>query len=138
MDIDITFPGGKHVAATVGAHTIETDQPLELGGRDQAPAPFDLFLASIGTCAGIYALGFLQARGLSAEGLRLRQEVALDPDSHLARSVRLVLTLPPGLPEKYRSAILRAVENCKVKKTIAAAPEFRVVLAAEPGPTAHV
>ncbi len=138
MDIEVTFPGGKRVAAQVGAHRIETDQPVELGGQDSAPAPFDLFLASIATCAGIYLLGFVQARGLSSEGLCLRQVVETDPDSHLPCSVRLELTLPSGFPEKYRAAVVRAVENCKVKKTIAAAPKFEVVLAERAQEQAHV
>ena len=137
MDVELSFPGGKRVVAKVGAHRIETDQPLELGGEDAAPAPFDLFLASIATCAGVYALGFLQARALPTAGLRLRQQVELDPATHLPRSVRLELTLPPEVPEKYRSAILRAVENCKVKKTIAAMPSFEVVLN-EHAEVAHV
>ena len=63
MDIELSFPGGKRVVAQVGAHRIETDQPHELGGKDAAPAPFDLFLASIATCAGIYALGFCDRAG---------------------------------------------------------------------------
>ncbi|HTU59903.1 MAG TPA: OsmC family protein [Polyangiales bacterium] len=130
MDIDVSFPGGKRVVAQVGAHRIETDQPRELGGEDAAPAPFDLFLASLATCAGVYALGFLQARGLSTEGLRLRQRVDYDPSTHLPQRVRLQLTLPPDCPEKYRSAVVRAVENCKVKKTIAAQPIFEVTLEA--------
>lgn len=128
MDIEVSFPGGKRVVAQVGAHRIETDQPVELGGQDAAPAPYDLFLASIATCAGIYALGFLQARALPTQGLRLRQRVELDPATHLPRSVRLELTLPAGVPEKYRGAIQRAVENCKVKKTLLAPPVFEVVL----------
>jgi ribosomal protein S12 methylthiotransferase accessory factor len=128
MDIELSFPGGKRVVAQVGAHRIETDQPLELGGQDAAPAPFDLFLTSIATCAGIYALGFLQARGLSTEGLKLRQHVDYDDSTHLPVRVRLELALPPDCPEKYRAAVLRAVENCKVKKTIAAQPSFEVTL----------
>jgi len=128
MDIEVSFPGGKRVVAQVGAHRIETDQPLELDGQDAAPAPFDLFLASIATCAGIYALGFLQARGLSSEGLRLRQQVDFDPSTHLPTRVRLALTLPRDCPEKYRAAVVRAVENCRVKKTIAAQPSFEVTL----------
>lgn len=128
MDIEVTFPGGKRVAAQVGEHLIETDQPAELGGEASAPPPFDLFLASIATCAGTYVLGFLQARSLPTEGLRLRQCVDMDPDSHLPRSVRLELTLPRGFPEKYRAAVLRAAQSCKVKKAIAATPAFEVVL----------
>jgi len=138
MDIELSFPGGKRVVAQVGAHRIETDQPVELGGQDTAPAPFDLFLASIGTCAGIYALGFLQARGLSTEGLRLHQQVDLDPVTHLPRSIRLAITLPSDCPERYRAAVLRAVENCKVKKTIAAMPSFEVVLEGEAARSANV
>ncbi|HEY6878943.1 MAG TPA: OsmC family protein [Polyangiales bacterium] len=127
MDIRISFPGGKRVDATVGQHVIATDQPQELGGEDSAPAPFDLFLASIATCAGIYVLGFCQARNLPTEGLGLTQRVEYDADTHLPRHVKLELTLPPGFPEKYRTAIVRAAERCKVKQTIAAQPTFEVV-----------
>lgn len=127
MDIRVTFPGGKRVAAQVGRHLIETDQPVEGGGEDAAPAPFDLLLASLATCAGIYALGFLQARKLPTDGLELRQHVEHDEVTDLPTKIRLELTLPPGTPEKYRGAIVRAVEGCKVKKTIAAAPAFEVV-----------
>jgi len=130
MDIQIAFPGGKQVTAQVGDFVIRTDQPAELGGANSAPAPFDLFLASIGTCAGLYALGFCQARGIPTEGLMLLQSNDMDPTTHLLRSVRLDLHLPDGFPEKYRTAILRAVEGCKVKKTIAGAPSFEVAIEA--------
>lgn len=131
MDIEVTFPGGKRVDARVGEYVIATDQPESLGGEGGAPAPFDLFLASIATCAGIYVLGFCQARGLPTEGLSVRQSVAYDAESHLPRHVKLEVVLPPGFPEKYRGAIVRAAENCKVKKTIAAQPSFEVVASEE-------
>lgn len=124
MIIDVSFPGGKLVDAHVGAHVIRTDQPASLGGADQAPAPFDLFLASIATCAGIYVLGFCQARGLSTEGLSLRQHVEYDDVTQLPRHIELELILPSSFPEKYRSAVMRAAEKCKVKRTIAAQPTF--------------
>jgi ribosomal protein S12 methylthiotransferase accessory factor len=127
-DIEVTFPGGKRVDARVGDFVLRTDQPHELGGDDSAPAPFDLFLASLATCAGIYALGFCQARNLTTEGLALRQHVELDESTHLPTRVELVLTLPRAFPEKYRAAIARAVDGCKVKKTIGAPPSFEVVI----------
>jgi putative redox protein len=127
MEIRVSFPGEKRVTAQVGRHVIETDQPEELGGHDCAPAPFDLFMASIGACAGIYVLGFLQARKLSTEGVEIRQHVDYDATSGLPAKVRLELVLPASFPEKYRAAIVRAAEACKVKKTIAAQPVFEVV-----------
>jgi putative redox protein len=105
---------------------VRTDQPVAQGGEGGAVAPFDLFLASIATCAGIYVLGFCQARGLSTEGLAVRQRVEKDPESGLPARIALEIALPSGFPEKYRAAVARAAEGCKVKKTIAAAPRIEV------------
>lgn len=126
--IELSFPGGKRVDAQVGQHRISTDQPAVYGGDDSAPAPFDLFLASIATCAGIYALGFCHARDLSTEGLKITQEVVDDPATHLPAEIRFVVSVPAGFPERYRPGLLRAVESCKVKKTIARQPVFSVRL----------
>lgn len=126
-DIVVTFPGNKRVDAKVGAFTIHTDQPTDLGGEGAEAAPFELFLASLATCAGIYALGFCQARKLPTEGLALTQHVELNPETHLPAKITLSLQLPEGFPETHRAAIVRAVENCKVKKTIAAQPAFEVL-----------
>lgn len=125
LSVEILFPGGKRVDARVGEHLVRTDQPASGGGAGSAPAPYDLFLASVGTCAGIYALGFCQARGIPTEGLRLEMSVQTDA-SGVATGFEIALTLPEGFPEKYRGAIQKAVEGCKVKKTIAANPTFTV------------
>jgi ribosomal protein S12 methylthiotransferase accessory factor len=129
-DIKVTFPGGKRVDAQVGPFVLRTDQPVEAGGEGSAVAPFDLFLASLATCAGIYVLGFCQARGLSTEGMALREHVEVNPATKLPSHIRLELTLPPSFPDKYRTAVVRAAEGCKVKKTIAAAPVIDVVVVA--------
>ena len=128
MDIKVSFPGGKRVDATFDGITVSTDQPVAVGGGGTAPAPFDLFLASLATCAGYYALAFCQARNLPTEGLRVVQKHDVDPATKLLRNVRIEVTLPNAFPEKYRAAILKAVEGCKVKKTMAAAPSFDVLV----------
>lgn len=125
-DIEVRFPGGKRVDAHVGSWVVQTDQPIEGGGDGSAVAPYDLFLASLATCAGIYVLGFCQARGLSATGIGLRQHVDVDPETKLPTTIALTLTLPSDFPDKYRAAIVRAAEGCKVKKTIAAQPTIVV------------
>jgi putative redox protein len=128
MDIEVRFPGGKRVDAVFGSFTLATDQPIDGGGDGSAPAPYDLFLASIATCAGIYALGFCQARGLSTDGLAITQRSELDPATHLVSRVSLTVRLPDGFPVKYRTAILKAIEGCKVKKTLASPPRLDVAL----------
>ncbi|MBW2050564.1 MAG: osmotically inducible protein OsmC, partial [Deltaproteobacteria bacterium] len=51
--VEVSFPGGKRVDAQIGGFTIKTDQSRDNGGDESAPEPFQLFLASIATCAGI-------------------------------------------------------------------------------------
>lgn len=126
MDIAVTFPGGKRVDANFSGFTVRTDQPPALGGDASEPAPYELFLASMATCAGIYALGFCQARKLPTEGLSVVQHNTFDPETHLVTAVRYTLQLPKDFPERYRTAIARAVENCKVKKSLASPPTFAV------------
>jgi ribosomal protein S12 methylthiotransferase accessory factor len=130
MNIEVSFPGGKRVDAQVGEFAIRTDQPEALGGAGTAPAPYELFLASLATCAGIYVLGFCQARGIRTEGLRLTQLHDYDPDTKLVRRVRIELELPPDFPEKYRAAIVRTAESCKVKRTLATPPSLEVEVVA--------
>lgn len=126
-EVVVSFPGGKRVDAQIGSLIVRTDQPVESGGENSAVAPFELFLASLATCAGFYAMAFCQARNLPTEGLKLRQTMDVDSETHLAKSIRIELTLPEGFPEKYRVAIVRAAEGCKVKKTIAALPTIEVI-----------
>jgi putative redox protein len=129
-DMEIYFPGGKRVYADYNGFTIQTDQPVRGGGEGTAPAPFDLFLASIGTCAGIYALGFMQQRGIDPAGSKLIMRSRYNPELGLIDHIDLELTTPPGFPEKYKDAIINAMELCAVKKHIANPPAFAVTTVA--------
>lgn len=131
--MEIGFPGGVAVSASFRGHETLTDQPQKAGGGDTGPAPFDLFLASIGTCAGFYALRFCQSRGLETEGLAATLEPIRDADGHRVGRIRIDLRLPAGFPPRYRQAILRAVDQCAVKRHVLEPPEFVVALA-EPEP----
>ncbi len=134
----VTFPGGKKVDIDVGGRVIRTDQPRESGGEDSAPAPFSLFLASIGTCAGIYVAGFCHKRDLPTDGIRIRQRNHLDPQTGVLARVELDIEVPPSFPEKYREALVRVADQCAVKKAIQAQPRFdvRTVVARESAPVA--
>lgn len=136
MDIEVTFPGGRRVDARVGAHVVHTDQPPSLGGAGSAPSPFDLFLASIAACAGVYVVGFCEARGLSTDGIALRQRAVVDPTTHLPARIALELSLPATFPPTHVQAIVRAAESCKVKKTLAAMPVISVSATRDHGGTA--
>ena len=98
MDMMIDFPGGARVDAHFDDLTLKTDQPPAGGGEGSAPSPFDTFLASIGTCAGIYVLGFCRQRGIPAEGIRIVQRTHHDPATGMVGKIDLEIQTPPGFP----------------------------------------
>jgi putative redox protein len=126
--VELEFPGGKKVDAKVKNFTIKTDQPIGSGGEDSAPSPFDLFLASIATCAGIYALSFCQSKDLSTEGLKLELDGERNQETGLYGKIILSLTLPEDFPDKYKEAIKKSLELCTVKKHLANPPSFEMKL----------
>jgi putative redox protein len=125
--MEITFDGGKVITAHLNGHTIRTDQPLDNGGGNTAPAPFELFLASIGTCAGIYVKSFCDNRQIPTEGISIIQSLEFDKVKKTPSLIKLDIQLPAGFPDKYRDAVINAAELCLVKKTINNQPEFQVI-----------
>jgi ribosomal protein S12 methylthiotransferase accessory factor len=125
--MEITFEGGKVITAHLNGQIIRTDQPLANGGGNSAPAPFDLFLASIGTCAGIYVKSFCDRRQISTEGMKIIQTMEFDNEEKTPSLFKLNIQLPSGFPEKYKEAVINAAELCMVKKTINNQPEFQVI-----------
>ncbi len=126
MEMMIDFPGGARVDAHFGPFTLPTDQPPSGGGLGSAPTPFATFLASIGTCAGIYVLGFCKQRGLPAEGIRILQRLQVDPATGMIAKIELEIQAPSTFPEKYLPALVRSAEQCAVKKHLERPPQFEV------------
>ena len=125
--MEITFDGGKIITAHTHGHKIITDQPLDNGGGNTAAAPFDLYLASIGTCAGIYVKSFCDNRQIPAEGIRIIQTHEWDKETGLPVNIKLDIRLPQDFPEKYKTSLIHVAELCKVKKSIASPPKFEIV-----------
>jgi len=126
MEMEIFFPGGKKVNSTYKGFTVETDQPKSEGGDGSAPEPFDLFLASIGTCAGVYVLYFCEERGIDTSGINMTLQFDRNEKKHLVEAVRIHIDLPPDFPEKYKTAVVRTAELCTVKRNILDPPSFSV------------
>lgn len=134
MEMVVDFPGGARVDAHFGEFIVKTDQPTMGGGDGSAPTPFMTFLASMGTCAGIYVLGFCRNRGLSTEGIRIIQRMYNDPSTGLVGKIDFEIQVPPSFPEKYYPALIRSAEQCAVKKHLENPPTFEIYTAVvEPG-----
>jgi ribosomal protein S12 methylthiotransferase accessory factor len=135
MKMEIASRGGAKVEARFHGYSVVTDQPVGNGGEGSAPAPFDLFLASIGTCAGYYAVQFCHHRDLPLDGLGMTLETVRDPKAPRIARIAIDVRLPEGFPDKYRPALLRAIDQCAVKRHIVEPPAIEVTLH-DPAPAA--
>ncbi len=125
-EMKVFFPGGLRVDAEYKGFVIKTDQPAYQGGDSSAPAPFDLFLASIATCAGIYVLFFCNKREIPTEKAAVVMKTKRNPETKRIEKISIEIQLPPEFPEKYKKAVIKAVDSCSVKIHILNPPVFEV------------
>jgi ribosomal protein S12 methylthiotransferase accessory factor len=124
--MEITFEEKKKVIAKFGDYKVVTDQPIEAGGEGTAPSPFEMFLSSIGTCAGIFVKSFCDQRGIPSKDIKIIETFDYNPETHLIGKIKLDIQLPPDFPEKYKTAVISAANLCTVKKHLAAPPVIEV------------
>ena len=125
-EMKVTFPGGLRVEADYKGFIVKTDQPAYEGGEGTALSPFDLFLVSLGTCAGYYVLAFCRQREIPTEKAYLVTKTEKNPDSKLIGKISIEIHLPADFPEKYKAAVIKSAEQCAVKKHLEHPPVFEV------------
>jgi ribosomal protein S12 methylthiotransferase accessory factor len=125
-DMHVVFPGGKRVNSIYKGFTVETDQPKDEGGDGSAPEPYDLFLSSIGTCAGVYVVYFCEARGIPTDGIGMGLTFERNEKTHAVERVVIQIELPDAFPQKYRKAVAKAASMCTVKRSLSNPPEIEV------------
>ena len=123
---DITFTGNKKVDARFRGFTLKSDQPVADGGDNAAPSPLEIFLASIGMCAGFYIVAFCQSRSIPTDNITMTQNVMRNDNTHMVEKININIVLPPNFPEKYKAAIVKVAQSCSVKKFLDAPPEIQI------------
>jgi putative redox protein len=127
MEIEVFFEEGKKVNARVGNHIVKTDQTKFGGGDNSAPSPFDYFLSSLATCAGIFVKVFCERRGIDSSEVKLVQKHSVDQATHKITDINLEIILPQDFPEKYIEAVISAANQCSVKRLLADPPAINVI-----------
>jgi len=127
MEIRVRHLDGVKFEAEARGHRVVCDQPAGNGGTDSGMTPPEFLLASLGTCAGFYAAQYLRNHHLSPQGL----EVAVSAEKAAAParlgSFQIDVTLP-GLAPEHEAGLLRAVNACLIKNTLAVPPAVETVL----------
>jgi len=127
MEIRIHYNGGVEFTADARGHRVLCDQPASNGGTDTGMTPPELLLASLGTCAAYYAAQYLKNHGLQPQGLEVG--VSADKEQRPARLARFRIDVTaPGLPPDHEPGLLRAVNACLIKNTLAQPPAIETTV----------
>ena len=114
----VTFPGNKKVDVEFDKFTVKTDQKKIYDGDDTAPEPFKIFLSSLASCAGIYAISFCNTRKLDIVGMYLLLEISFKEGQSYMDEIKLTLHVNKEFPEKYIKPVIKAMNGCAVKNQL--------------------
>jgi putative redox protein len=126
LEVLVDHLGEVQFEVKARGHKVFCDQPLENGGFDEGMTPPELLLASLGACAGYYAVQYLKARHLPMRGLRVRTTADKAEAPPRVDNIRIEVEYPETLDERYRAGVLAAVHKCMIHNTLLNPPRISV------------
>ena len=115
----------QHIQA--GAHQLSVDEPVESGGTDTGPSPYDLLLAALGSCTsmtiGLYARGRkwpLQQVVVSLWHSRIHAADCAECETKVGKIDRIEreIELIGSLTSEQRSKLMEMADKCPVHRTL--------------------
>jgi putative redox protein len=128
MKMEVDLQQGFLFKAVCGGQEVFTDQRAAEGGTDKAMTPAELFVASLGTCIGVYAVRFCKRHNLPTEGMKVFLDWTVVKDPWRIGSIKTELHYPHPIAEEMKKGMLRMAEACFVHETILHPPQIVVEL----------
>jgi putative redox protein len=130
----IAWVTGVQLAVEARNHRVVVDQPLEEGGQDQGITPVELFIASLGSCIGYFAVRFCQRHKIPTAELRVTMGWDYAEQPHRVGSIRTRVELPAALDGAMKDRLQKVLEGCTVHHSITIAPRIFIQIGTAGGP----
>ena len=121
----------------IGAHRLVADEPTAVGGTDTGPDPYDLLLASLGSCTSMTVALYARRKQWPLEGVtvRLRHAKMHAADCNECETrvgmidrIELAIELAGPLTDEQRSRLLEIAGKCPVHRTLTSEIDIRTRL----------
>ena len=122
-------------ALTNGRHYLTGDEPVDLGGGDRGPAPYELLLMSLGSCSVVTMKMYAQRKGYEIEHLEMKlthHKETRDSDSGTSVKVDVIhkkVQLKGNFTQEQRERILQISSMCPVHRILESAIEIKTEFA---------
>jgi len=120
-------PKGLNQQIEASGHRLLADEPLDLGGSDTGPNPYDLLMAALGSCSSITLRLYADRKGWDLRGIEIKlrhEKIHLkdckDCESPNAKIdvIHRDITLIGNLSEEHRQRLLEVSDRCPVARTL--------------------
>ncbi|MCC7036903.1 MAG: OsmC family protein [Alphaproteobacteria bacterium] len=109
---------------TAGKHTFKTDEPVEVGGLDSAPNPYEELLAALGSCTAMKVRREANVKGYSLDDVSITLDHA-KVDGGGGKKIDVIgrsIKLQGNLTEEQRLDLLAAANRCPLMQTLTKGP----------------
>jgi uncharacterized OsmC-like protein len=137
MEVKITHLDRVKFAIQSRSHTILCDQPAENGGEDRGMTPPELLLASLGSCAALYAVQYLKTRNLAENGVEVSVTAEKLKSPARLGNFQIHVACPVSLTEEQTEGLMRSVHHCLIHNTLLTPPEIAIELTTSEVPALH-
>jgi putative redox protein len=127
-EVNVKYAGGKSFRVQARQHAMIIDLPPEKGGQDLGMNPPEVFMASLGSCIGVYVAGYCRGAKLDTEGLNIRLCWKLSDDNTKISEINVCVSLPKANAGKRQKAILEVAHHCLIHNTILGNPVIHMSL----------
>jgi uncharacterized OsmC-like protein/fermentation-respiration switch protein FrsA (DUF1100 family) len=131
-----TRAGRFQQQVTVGRHRFLADEPVEAGGLDSGPGPYDLLLSALGACTAMTLRLYAERKALPLDRVTVRLSQAkihaadcadCETREGMIDRIERAITLSGKLDEEQRRRLLEIADKCPVHRTLTSEVDIRTV-----------
>jgi uncharacterized OsmC-like protein len=112
---------------SIGPHRMPADEPVDAGGGDEGPDPYELLLSALGACTGMTIRMYADRQGWPLRMVRTRlrhrkihaQDCAdCETKEGLVDLIEMKILLEGEISDEQRQRLLEIADKCPVHRTL--------------------
>ena len=117
---------------SVGRHKLRADEPVDAGGQDAGPGPYEMLLAGLGACTNITVQMYAERKQWPLKEIRVdlsyakvRDDSVAKPEVMLVDEIEMEIEFVGDLTDEQRERLMQIANKCPLHRTLRSAIKIR-------------